>query len=82
MHRIVLLRARRNRFGIGRHRFTGWTDVDLTAPRRSEAKCAGEKLKTGAVSSSIRLTPRLLKRAIKNALARPRVDGPDCRISS
>ena len=46
------------------NRFTGWTDVDLSAKGRQEAKEAGEVLKAGGFTFDVAYTS-VLKRAIR-----------------
>jgi 2,3-bisphosphoglycerate-dependent phosphoglycerate mutase len=63
MHRIVLLRHGESVWNM-ENRFTGWTDVDLTARGVSEAKRAGETLKQAGFVFDSAYTS-VLKRAIK-----------------
>lgn len=63
MKRIVLLRHGQSEWNL-ENRFTGWTDVDLTASGKEEAKKAGELLKGKGFNFDLAFTS-LLKRAIK-----------------
>lgn len=63
MKRIVLLRHGQSEWNL-ENRFTGWTDVDLTASGKEEAKKAGELLKGKGFHFDLAFTS-LLKRAIK-----------------
>ncbi|HTP60849.1 MAG TPA: 2,3-diphosphoglycerate-dependent phosphoglycerate mutase [Burkholderiales bacterium] len=63
MHKLVLLRHGES--GWNReNRFTGWTDVDLSAQGVEEARAAGRLLKTGGWAFDLAHTS-LLKRAIR-----------------
>lgn len=63
MHKLVLIRHGQSEWNKT-HRFTGWTDVDLTEQGRAEAKKAGEVLKTEGFEFDLAYTS-LLKRAIR-----------------
>jgi 2,3-bisphosphoglycerate-dependent phosphoglycerate mutase len=63
MKRIVLLRHGESAWNK-ENRFTGWTDVDLTAQGIAEAKEAGRLLKEGGFDFDIAYTS-VLKRAIR-----------------
>lgn len=63
MKRIVLLRHGESVWNK-ENRFTGWTDVDLTAQGITEAKEAGRLLKEGGFAFDIAYTS-VLKRAIR-----------------
>jgi 2,3-bisphosphoglycerate-dependent phosphoglycerate mutase len=63
MHKLVLLRhgeSARNK----ENRFTGWTDVDLSAVGIEEARAAGRLIKSAGLEFDIAYTS-LLKRAIR-----------------
>lgn len=45
MYKIVFMRHGESTWNLD-NRFTGWTDVDLTAKGINEAKAAGQILKT------------------------------------
>jgi 2,3-bisphosphoglycerate-dependent phosphoglycerate mutase len=63
MHKLVLLRHGES--GWNReNRFTGWTDVDLSAQGVEEARAAGRLLKAEACAFDLAYTS-LLKRAIR-----------------
>ncbi len=63
MHKLVLLRHGES--GWNReNRFTGWTDVDLSAQGVEEARAAGQLLKTGGYAFDLAHTS-VLKRAIR-----------------
>jgi 2,3-bisphosphoglycerate-dependent phosphoglycerate mutase len=63
MHKLVLLRHGES--GWNReNRFTGWTDVDLSAQGVAEACSAGRLLKTGGYAFDFAYTS-MLKRAIR-----------------
>jgi 2,3-bisphosphoglycerate-dependent phosphoglycerate mutase len=63
MHRLVLLRHGES--GWNReNRFTGWTDVDLSAQGVEEARAAGQLLKSGGYAFDLAFTS-VLKRAIR-----------------
>jgi 2,3-bisphosphoglycerate-dependent phosphoglycerate mutase len=63
MHKLVLLRHGES--GWNReNRFTGWTDVDLSAQGVEEARAAGRLLKTEGLAFDLAFTS-LLKRAIR-----------------
>jgi len=63
MHKLVLLRHGES--GWNReNRFTGWTDVDLSAQGVEEARSAGRLLKTAGFAFDLACTS-LLKRAIR-----------------
>ena len=63
MHKIVLLRHGQSQWNL-ENRFTGWTDVDLTAQGIVEASNAGNLLKKEGYHFDIAYTS-LLKRAIR-----------------
>ena len=63
MHKLVLLRHGES--GWNReNRFTGWTDVDLSAQGVEEARAAGRLLKAGGWRFDLAFTS-VLKRAIR-----------------
>jgi 2,3-bisphosphoglycerate-dependent phosphoglycerate mutase len=63
MHKLVLLRHGES--GWNReNRFTGWTDVDLSAQGVEEARAAGQLLKAGGYGFDLAHTS-MLKRAIR-----------------
>jgi 2,3-bisphosphoglycerate-dependent phosphoglycerate mutase len=61
--RLVLLRHGQSDWNL-ENRFTGWTDVDLSAEGIREAKNAGQLLKEGGYSFDLAFTS-VLKRAIR-----------------
>ena len=63
MHRLVLLRHGESDWNR-ENRFTGWTDVDLSASGVEEARAAGRLLKAGGYSFDCTFTS-VLKRAIR-----------------
>ncbi len=63
MQKLVLLRHGESDWNK-ENRFTGWTDVDLSAKGRQEAKEAGEALKAGGYTFDVAYTS-VLKRAIR-----------------
>ena len=63
MHKLVLLRHGQSQWNL-ENRFTGWTDVDLTAQGREEAKAAGRVLKENGFIFDKAHTS-VLKRAIR-----------------
>lgn len=63
MHKLVLLRHGESAWNQ-ENRFTGWTDVDLTAKGAAEARAAGQTLKAGGYVFDIAFTS-VLKRAIR-----------------
>ncbi|MFN9480854.1 MAG: 2,3-bisphosphoglycerate-dependent phosphoglycerate mutase, partial [Betaproteobacteria bacterium] len=63
MIKLVLMRHGESQWNL-ENRFTGWTDVDLTARGRDEAHAAGELLKREGYGFDIAYTS-LLKRAIR-----------------
>ena len=63
MHKLVLIRHGESRWNE-QNRFTGWTDVDLSAKGRQEAKEAGDVLKAGGYTFDVAYTS-VLKRAIR-----------------
>ncbi len=63
MHKLVLLRHGESTWNK-ENRFTGWTDVDLTAHGREEATQAGQLLRAGGYIFDIAYTS-VLKRAIR-----------------
>ena len=70
MHKLVLLRHGES--GWNReNRFTGWTDVDLSAQGVEEARAAGRLLKAGGYAFDLAYTS-VLKRAIRTLDSRSR----------
>ena len=65
MYRVVLLRHGESTWNK-ENRFTGWTDVDLSAAGREEALNAGQLLKQEGVTFDVVYTS-VLKRAIRTA---------------
>jgi len=63
VHRLVLLRHGQSTWNE-ENRFTGWTDVDLSAVGLEEAKAAGRLLKDGGYTFDVAFTS-VLKRAIR-----------------
>ena len=63
MHRIVFLRHGESAWNR-ENRFTGWTDVDLSAAGAEEARAAGRLLKAQGLAFDIACTS-VLKRAIR-----------------
>jgi 2,3-bisphosphoglycerate-dependent phosphoglycerate mutase len=63
MFKLVLLRHGQSTWNQ-ENRFTGWTDVDLTAQGLAEARQAGELLKAEGIGFDVAYTS-LLKRAIR-----------------
>jgi len=63
MHKVVLLRHGESQWNL-ENRFTGWTDVDLTAKGTQEAQEAAQLLNEGGYSFDVAHTS-LLKRAIR-----------------
>ena len=63
MHKLVLLRHGQSTWNLD-NRFTGWTDVDLTAEGREEAKRAGALLREAGYVFDVFHTSRL-RRAIQ-----------------
>jgi 2,3-bisphosphoglycerate-dependent phosphoglycerate mutase len=62
-YKLVLVRHGQSTWNL-ENRFTGWTDVDLTAQGMAEAKSGGSLLKEGGYEFDIAYTS-VLKRAIK-----------------
>ena len=62
-HKIVMLRHGESQWNL-ENRFTGWTDVDLTAHGLDEARRAGDLLKSEGFDFDIAFTS-VLKRAIR-----------------
>lgn len=62
IHKLVLLRHGESTWNK-ENRFTGWTDVDLSEKGRTEAKAAGQLLKTEGYEFDVAYTS-VLKRAI------------------
>src|SRR5690242_4647126 len=62
-HTLVLLRHGESQWNQ-ENRFTGWTDVDLSAKGRHEAQEAGTVLKSGGYTFNVAYTS-VLKRAIR-----------------
>jgi 2,3-bisphosphoglycerate-dependent phosphoglycerate mutase len=63
MHKLVLLRHGESDWNR-ENRFTGWTDVDLSASGVEEARCAGRLLRAGGYRFDLAFTS-VLKRAIR-----------------
>ena len=63
MHKLVLLRHGQSQWNL-ENRFTGWTDVDLTAQGIEEANKAGKLLKAEGYHFDVAYTS-VLKRAIR-----------------
>ena len=63
MHRLVLLRHGESEWNR-ENRFTGWTDVDLSARGVEEARTAGRLLKSEGISFDLAFTS-VLRRAIR-----------------
>ncbi len=63
MHKLVLLRHGESDWNR-ENRFTGWTDVDLSAKGVEEARAAGRALKSGGYRFDVAFTS-VLKRAIR-----------------
>jgi 2,3-bisphosphoglycerate-dependent phosphoglycerate mutase len=63
MYKIVLMRHGESTWNLD-NRFTGWTDVDLTAKGEAEAKNAGKVLKDAGYTFDLAYTS-VLKRAIR-----------------
>ena len=63
MYKIVLMRHGESTWNLD-NRFTGWTDVDLTAKGEAEARQAGKLLKDAGYSFDLAYTS-VLKRAIR-----------------
>jgi 2,3-bisphosphoglycerate-dependent phosphoglycerate mutase len=63
MHRLVLLRHGESEWNR-ENRFTGWTDVDLSARGAEEARAAGRLLKAEGLSFQVAFTS-VLRRAIR-----------------
>jgi len=63
MHKLVLLRHGESDWNR-ENRFTGWTDVDLSAKGVEEARAAGRSLKSGGYRFDLAFTS-VLKRAIR-----------------
>jgi 2,3-bisphosphoglycerate-dependent phosphoglycerate mutase len=63
MHKLVLVRHGESAWNK-ENRFTGWTDVDLSAQGRAEAQEAGAVLKAGGYTFDVAYTS-VLKRAIR-----------------
>jgi 2,3-bisphosphoglycerate-dependent phosphoglycerate mutase len=63
MYKLVLLRHGESVWNL-ENRFTGWTDVDLTAKGRAEAKAAGELLRASGFAFDVAFTS-VLTRAIR-----------------
>lgn len=62
-YKLVLVRHGQSVWNL-ENRFTGWTDVDLTAQGRAEALAGGKLLKDGGYTFDVAYTS-VLKRAIK-----------------
>ena len=63
MHRLVLLRHGESEWNR-ENRFTGWTDVDLSARGVEEARAAGRLLKAEGLAFDVAFTS-VLRRAIR-----------------
>jgi 2,3-bisphosphoglycerate-dependent phosphoglycerate mutase len=63
MHKLVLLRHGESTWNK-ENRFTGWTDVDLSAKGIEEAHAAGKLLKDGGFVFDVAYAS-MLKRAIR-----------------
>ena len=63
MYKIVFMRHGESTWNLD-NRFTGWTDVDLTAKGINEAKAAGQILKEEGFTFDVAYTS-VLKRAIR-----------------
>ena len=63
MHKLVLLRHGQSQWNL-ENRFTGWTDVDLTAQGIDEARNAGRLLKKEGYTFDVAYTS-VLKRAVR-----------------
>ena len=63
MHKLVLLRHGQSQWNL-ENRFTGWTDVDLTAQGVDEARNAGYLLKKEGYTFDVAYTS-VLKRAVR-----------------
>jgi 2,3-bisphosphoglycerate-dependent phosphoglycerate mutase len=63
MHKLILLRHGQSDWNL-ENRFTGWTDVDLSATGREEAESAGRILRDKGFTFDVAFTS-LLKRAIR-----------------
>ena len=63
MHRLVLVRHGESTWNL-ENRFTGWTDVDLTATGIAQAKAAGQLLRQNAFEFDLTYTS-VLKRATR-----------------
>jgi 2,3-bisphosphoglycerate-dependent phosphoglycerate mutase len=66
MYKVVLLRHGESDWNR-ENRFTGWTDVDLSARGRDEAKAAGQLLKKEGFTFDVGFTS-VLKRAIRTLM--------------
>ena len=66
MKKLVLLRHGESEWNLT-NRFTGWTDVDLTARGVNEAQVAGQALQKAGFTFDLAYTSRL-KRAIKTGM--------------
>jgi 2,3-bisphosphoglycerate-dependent phosphoglycerate mutase len=63
MHKLILLRHGQSDWNL-ENRFTGWTDVDLSAAGMEEARSAGQILRDQGFTFDVAFTS-LLKRAIR-----------------
>ncbi|MGX5658658.1 2,3-diphosphoglycerate-dependent phosphoglycerate mutase [Castellaniella ginsengisoli] len=63
MHKLVLMRHGESQWNL-ENRFTGWTDVDLTATGREQARLAGELLRAQGYEFDLAYAS-VLKRAIR-----------------
>ena len=63
MYKIVFMRHGETTWNLD-NRFTGWTDVDLTAKGEAEARQAGKLLREAGFSFDLTYTS-VLKRAIR-----------------
>ena len=66
-HKLVLIRHGESQWNLD-NRFTGWTDVDLTAAGEAEARRAGELLRDEGLTFDIAYTS-VLRRAIRTLWA-------------
>jgi len=62
MIKLVLMRHGESQWNL-ENRFTGWTDVDLTARGRDEARAAGELLKREGYGFDIAYEPHVVRAA-------------------
>ena len=74
MHKLVLIRHGESTWNL-ENRFTGWTDVALTATGVEQAQAAGRLLKEAGYEFDIAYTSVLQARDL-DAVACARRDGP------